>query len=373
MFKKTVLLIVFITLSFFPVKASESLLKTLKQNINELEQKYNSLKKQAKTVSDNIELTERKIEILKTKRKMLIAEREQTKEEIKNLEEEIARLKKEIAETKKYLKKRLAELYKRGDYAMLEALLSPSEESEYIYQLSTLSYLSAKDRESLKKLKKLTEEKKTKAETLRNKEIQLVETIKKLNSTERELRIALIDQKKLYRKLKRQKSKYLALLKERNKILKVLIESLSKKPTPQNPSAVPMDKFKGLLSLPVRGRIIEKFGTYTIGKYKAKVKNNGITIKVRKGKKVRAFYDGVVVFADWYKSYGKLVIIDHGFGYYTFYAHLDKIFVKINQIVSKGEPIGLTGNTASLQGNILHFEIWKNKKPLNPLKWVKKR
>ncbi len=374
MFKRKVFLFASLAILFsFFLFSSENLVITLKQNINELEQKYNELKKQAKTVSDNIELISRKIEILKKKTEYLKIKKGETELEIKQLKKEINLLDKKIIKIETYLKNRVKELYKKGDYTLLEALLSPSKEEEFLYQLNTLSYLNEKDRNALKTLKNLTSEKKDRATMLEFERKNLKETIVKLSDTRKQLSQTLIEQKKMYKRLKRKKTKYLALLKERNRLLKLLMESLTKKPTPKNPSAIPMKKFKGLLSLPVRGRLIERFGTYRIGRYRARVKSNGITLKVRKGRKVKAFYDGVVVFADWYKSYGKLIIIDHGFGYYTFYAHLDKIFVKINQIVAKGDVIGTTGNTASLHGNIFHFEIWYNKKPLNPLKWVKKR
>ena len=374
MFDKRIIAFIFLLLitstSVFP---SENLVNTLKGNIQELEQKYNELKHQAKTVSDEIELTSRKIEILREKIRLLKVEKSETEKNIKQLKENIKQLDKKIEEIKKYLRERIRELYKKGDYKTLEAMLTPQRESELMYQLNTLAYLGEKDRKALKSLKALTREKKLKLAMLEATRKDLENTLTALSKTRVEFYKTLKEKKRLYRRLKRQKSKYLALLKERNRLLKLLVESLSKKPTIKNPSPVPMDKFKGLLSLPVRGRIIERFGTSRIGRYKAKVRNNGITLKVRKGRKVRAFYDGVIVYADWYKSYGKLVIIDHGFGYYTFYAHLDKIFVKINQIVAKGDIIGTTGNTASLKGYVLHFEIWHNKKPLNPLKWIKKR
>ncbi len=372
MVKKTLIAIVliFFNLSLF---ASESLVLTLKENIKELESKYHALKKKAKTVNDNIELLSREIEILRTKRRMLYTQKKETESQIEILEKEIEKINREIDTSKRYLKKRLLQIYKKGDYLILESLLTPKKEEDYIHTLNSLAYLSEKDKKSLIRLNELLAEKEQKSELLRFEKNNLETQIKELDLTNTALKERLKEQKRLYRKLKRKKSAYASLLKERNRLLKLLVESLSKKPTPQNPSAIPMDKFKRLLDLPVRGKIIERFGTYRIGRYKTKIKNNGITLKVRKGKKVKAFYDGAVVFADWYKSYGKLVIIDHGFGYYTFYAHLDKIFVKINQTVSKGEVIGLTGNTASLSGSVFHFEIWHNKKPLNPLKWIKRR
>ncbi len=371
MFKKKASLLLILLISFYSF-SSENLLLTLKQNIKELEQRYNSLKKQEKSVNDTIELISRKIEILKEKKKMLNLKKREVEKAISKLNSEIKKIDKKIENTKRYLKKRIKELYKRGDYTILESILSPEKEETYIYQLNTLAYLSQKDKNALKQLHRLRKEKGVRVKKLEQEKEKLDHTIKQIKKNRKDLRITLIYQKKLFRSLKRKKGKYISLLKERNRLMKLLIESLSKKQTPQNPSAIPMVKFKGLLSLPTKGRIIERFGTYRIGRYKARVKNNGITLKVKKGRRVKAFYDGVVVYADWYKSYGKLVIIDHGFGYYTFYAHLDKIFVKINQIVAKGDIIGIAGNTASLKGNILHFEIWHNKKPLNPLKWIKR-
>lgn len=69
---------------------------------------------------------------------------------------------------------------------------------------------------------------------------------------------------------------------------------------------------------------------------------------------------------------GNTVIIDHGYGYFTVFAHLDDIVVKNNQLVQANEPIGTVGNSGTLDGKSkLHFEIWVNNQPINPVKWLR--
>lgn len=96
--------------------------------------------------------------------------------------------------------------------------------------------------------------------------------------------------------------------------------------------------------------------------------HEGIDLSCSTGTNVRATGDGVVIKTNYSnRGYGNEVIIDHGFGYTTRYAHLSKILVKIGQKVSRGEVIGKVGNTGKSIGPHLHYEVRKNNKPLNPI------
>lgn len=96
----------------------------------------------------------------------------------------------------------------------------------------------------------------------------------------------------------------------------------------------------------------------------------GIDIPNSIGNPVAASYKGEVVFAGWTNSgHGNLVVIQHNSGFETFYAHLSKIEVKVGQIVTQGETIGLVGSTGNSTGPHLHFEIHENGVALNPLKY----
>lgn len=87
--------------------------------------------------------------------------------------------------------------------------------------------------------------------------------------------------------------------------------------------------------------------------------------------KIRAAMSGKVLMVDYNRTYGNFIIIAHSDGFQTLYAHLEKVFVKRGQVVGQGETIGLMGNTGSSTGSHLHFAIFKNGKPVDPLLYLK--
>jgi len=101
--------------------------------------------------------------------------------------------------------------------------------------------------------------------------------------------------------------------------------------------------------------------------------HHGVDIRAPAGTPVRATADGVVVYAGRTKLNGNFVIIGHGYGYTTLYAHLKKYKVKVGQKVKRGEIIGYVGSTGLSTGPHLHYEVWKNKRRVNPLPYIKKR
>jgi septal ring factor EnvC (AmiA/AmiB activator) len=132
-------------------------------------------------------------------------------------------------------------------------------------------------------------------------------------------------------------------------------------------------KFKGRLPWPVEGDVITQFGKQKHEKFNTYIFSKGIDIEARKGKDVRAVHDGSVLFADWFKGYGKMLILDHGRGFYSLYAHLSEIVVPNKSTVTKGQPVGTVGETGSLQGPLLYFEIRHHGKPEDPLVWLTRR
>jgi len=129
---------------------------------------------------------------------------------------------------------------------------------------------------------------------------------------------------------------------------------------------------KGRLRVPVKGKIVSKFGPLRTGDYKAFTFQSGIDIKVERGEPVRSVFEGEVMFAQWLKGYGNLLIIDHGDNYYTLYAHVQEVFKKMGEKVDTGEVIATAGDTGSIKGLCLHFEVRHHGKPVNPMKWFRK-
>ncbi|MDM8555257.1 peptidoglycan DD-metalloendopeptidase family protein [Desulfococcaceae bacterium HSG7] len=128
---------------------------------------------------------------------------------------------------------------------------------------------------------------------------------------------------------------------------------------------------KGLLMMPVKGKIVSRFGSYKNFTYNVTNFRSGIDIQADKGEPIRAVCDGKILFANWFKGYGNMVIIDHNDNYYTVYAHIEDIFKKKGDAVETGEVVATVGDSGSLNGPELYFEVRHHGKPIDPLKWLK--
>ncbi len=124
---------------------------------------------------------------------------------------------------------------------------------------------------------------------------------------------------------------------------------------------------------PVSGQVLTRFGMQRHPRFKTMIFKRGIEIGAHEGDTVRAINDGQVAFADWYKGYGKLLIVEHAAGFYSLYGNLEQIALAKGDRVSKGQAVGLVGDTGSLQGPKLYFEIRYKGEAQDPLAWLTKQ
>ncbi|MGH7369859.1 MAG: murein hydrolase activator EnvC family protein, partial [Candidatus Methylomirabilaceae bacterium] len=127
---------------------------------------------------------------------------------------------------------------------------------------------------------------------------------------------------------------------------------------------------KGLLPWPTSGSLTASFGRQVHPRYGTVTFNRGIEINAPERQQIVAVADGSVLFADWFKGYGRLIILDHGEGYYTVYAHAAEIRVKVGDRVTRGQQIGLVGDTGSASGSQLYFEVRHRGRPQDPVAWL---
>ena len=130
---------------------------------------------------------------------------------------------------------------------------------------------------------------------------------------------------------------------------------------------------RGKIPWPVSGTLIQRFGRYKNPDLHEVVDNSGIQIQAPYGTPFKAVAAGRVRYADWFKGYGKLVILDHGEGYYSLYAQAAELDVTEGQEVRAGQVLGQVGDTSSLVGTSLYFEIRKNGVPQDPAFWLERR
>ena len=158
--------------------------------------------------------------------------------------------------------------------------------------------------------------------------------------------------------------------------LKAAAEALEKKMAVLQ-AAPPGDKegfslSQGRLGMPVQGAIITPYGPSQNSNYSSFTFEAGIDIRADKGEPVRSVFKGEVIYAEWLKGYGNLMIINHGDNFYTLYAHVEEFFKKKGERVDTDEVIALAGDTGSIKGICLHFEVRHHGRPVDPMKWLKK-
>jgi septal ring factor EnvC (AmiA/AmiB activator) len=145
------------------------------------------------------------------------------------------------------------------------------------------------------------------------------------------------------------------------------------KPGTETPPAVGFGNLRGRLPWPTDGRVVSAFGAQVHPRFGTRTFRNGVDIEAGEGRDVGAVYAGHVVYTGWFKGYGNLIILDHDNEYYTLYAHVADILVKEGDDVKLGQRIGTVGDTGSLEGPRLYFEVRFQGKPQNPEQWLRQR
>jgi len=172
--------------------------------------------------------------------------------------------------------------------------------------------------------------------------------------------------------LNRDKEKQLA---EQEKALKRLLEGLSAGLLGSDKAAHPKSvrKQKGRLSWPLRGKVMASFGSRPVP---GRPRLTGVqlvpTSKKEKGREVKAIAAGQVRYADWFGGYGLMMIVDHGDGLISVYAHNDALYWQMGDWVEAGERVAVAGSTGWIEDVRLYFELRDKGKPVNPKKWCRR-
>lgn len=135
-------------------------------------------------------------------------------------------------------------------------------------------------------------------------------------------------------------------------------------------SGQPFASLKGKLPMPVNGEIVTHFGTYRHPRLGTITENTGVDIQAPMGAPVRSVSDAQVGMVTWLRGFGNTIILDHQDGHYSVYAHLDEVHVAQGNWLRAGEVIGTVGDTGSLEGPRLHFEIWQKRITQDPESWL---
>jgi len=303
--------------------------------------------------------------------------------QIKSLRDELSTLDRRILAQKREVGGRLEVYYRLGKDGILPVLFSDATMPEKLRDMDALRAILDADWETIQTLDDLQRKKE-------DAEKSLVERVAEEARLQEEVR----EQRKKLVAKRREKDNLLFSLEQDEKLHRQLLEELrtsaanlesllrKKVAEPAEADVDPMDGSagstsilarRGKLSWPVEGVLFRRFGNYYDPSLNARITNKGIDIRAKREQPVRAVWGGAVAYADWFRGYGKLIIIDHGQATYTVLSHLSDLTKREGEPVETGEIVGYAGDTGSLEGCLVHFEFWKKGTPQDPLRWIRKK
>jgi septal ring factor EnvC (AmiA/AmiB activator) len=350
-------------------------LEALRRAIEQHRDRIEAFEREERGLLETLEETDRALEALGRDAADARREAADARAELARLEAEAARTEHRLARTRKALGARAVALYKAGELGPAAALFAATSLREALERAALLQRLLDQDRALLRRFREeqraleTAREAAAKASAARDAAVARFDRRADEIARERGGRQRVLA---ALRSDRRRERAALAELEAAARALEETLAALQQAPpgAPLPPSAVPFPSLRGLLDPPVDaplaarfGRVVDEFGTETFRK--------GVEFAAPRGAPVRGVADGVVRFAGWFRGYGKIVILDHGGAWYTVSGHLDEVGVAVGDAVERGAPIGRAGDTGSLAGPQLYFEIRRGGEAVDPADWLR--
>lgn len=344
--------------------ASDAELKGVSGEISRQKQSLSSQQKKLDNLQKSLRNQETTIARLRSDIKKTKASLDQTNQNIESLQENISRLEAQ----KKAQSDKLAELvqtyYITQRAKSSSNILNHGVEEDRISQY--FQHLAKQRAETIHELEQTVEQLELSHQQLKLEQQEITALLTQQTQKSDQLTKTQSQRKGTVSKIKKSISNdkvYLSELQRNETRLKAEIAKAAKR------NAVPMDglaRQKGKLPWPVKGRVLHNYGTKQTGQLNWK----GMVINANYGQSVKAVYSGTVVFADYLRGYGLVVLLDHGKGDMTLYGFNQSLLKKEGDKVTAGETIALAGDTGGQSRPSLYFEIRRNSKTQNPKSWL---
>ena len=369
------------------LESQNSAIQSLKDEINATKKRIQSEGRKEKSsvrrvsnLSEEISLLQQLLKEIKKEEKLLIADISRSERKIGESEEELDTLRTRYA-------RRLSTIYKKGQISNLEKILSSTSWRQAIYRtkyLKIISEIDQKTHDTIRSLLIQIGRQKLELEAVLRKKRRLKrdreKTLASVRSKKKKEQRELIKIRKSQKDLKVYLTEKQAGVKQLEDIIKKIQEDIARSEREERIRKQQMvlkskefPKLKGQLQWPAEGRVITKFGRQWNPKLKTTTENPGIDIKGKPGSQIRSVLGGVVTTITFIRGFGTTIIIDHGGGFYTVYSHVTNVETNEDSQVRSGDVIAYMGDSGSINGSQLHFEIWGQGKKLNPEYWLTRK
>lgn len=298
---------------------------------------------------------------------------------LREIEKNNTALSRDLADIERIYGRRVRALYKMGRNSYAVAILTSDSFNTALKRLKYLGVIAERDRTIMKSYSAALSRMAARQAEITGKKEEIFNRKRAVEIKKAELEARRHNKAGILSSIRSEKSVYeqtLRELEESSASLWAMIKKAEeeKKPVRNEPSGSDAGaRGKARLPWPVRGQVLTPFGMQRHPQFKTMVFRRGIEIGAHEGDTVRAIGDGQVAYADWYKGYGKLLIIEHKPGFYALYGNLSQMDIAKGDKVSKGQAVGLVGDTGSLKGPKLYFEIRYKGEAQDPQLWLEKR
>jgi murein DD-endopeptidase MepM/ murein hydrolase activator NlpD len=370
-FLSAILVLLFMFLVVTPVLADEleekqQQLTNIQQQIEAQQRKAELARRKEQTIAGQLRAIQEELDTAEAEYEAVNDQLENTELHIKSNVELSNRLTKKLEAQTKTLHRRIRDIYKNGQINYLDVLLGAKDFNDFVSRMDILKKILAydnaliqgtkTDREALRKAKEQLETDRAKIVELR----KLAAAKREQVASRRQERRGVLNAATYERETAEQA--YRELIETSRQIEQMIkrIQSGEKN----------IGGSTGTMTWPAEGEITSPFGWRVHPIFGTQRLHTGIDIGADYGDAIRAADGGVVIHSDWMGGYGNAVIIDHGNGISTLYAHNSQLLVSEGQTVAKGQTISRCGSTGYSTGPHLHFEVRQNGSPVNPLNYL---
>jgi len=334
-------------------------------------------KKKERSLLSEMEVIDRRLSLLKNEASLLEFEIKKKEGEAAVLSARIDEVTLQVKTGRKIILERVESIYKEKQGAALKILFAAQDYPDLLRKIQYLKTVAQKEDEIL------TEFKARQLELEEKKEL-LSEVMARMFSDRENLARKLSES----RNERKKKNRFLARVRKERTFFKKAIAEMTQSSQKVQDLIVTLEKKKkalhaaipgrfsaarGRLRWPNDGKVVSRFGRQKHPKFDEMIYRKGIEITPARGGEVRSVFGGTVVYADWFRGYGMMIMVDHGENYYSLYAHLAKLLVGVGDQIQKDHVIGEVGRTGLSDGSKLYFEIRHQGKPTNPISWLQKR
>ena len=369
-------LLVLLALLVLPAhpQSRNSDLDRIRGDITKLRQRLENVRQQAQSAERELEVADLELGIRTRELELATDQARQLDAERLAIETQIEGLTPRIEKQKTELRKRLVALYRLGSLSYVRLVLELDTQRNPLEAMSMLSYLVSRDARAVSRFQQTREQLAIRQVLLAERSKQLQATRVVVEERRRAIVVAQAQKEKLLARLRTEESgseRQLAALEEKARRLERLVNLLSQQKKEDGMPVLDIHSVQGALAWPVEGKVVEQFGKQRNPKFSTVTMNNGLKIEAAPGTQVRSVFGGTVLFSQWFKGYGNLIILDHGNRVFSLYGNVKAPGVAVGDRIGTGQTIAGVGESEDAQSGYLYFEIRNDNRPEDPQKWLR--